>query len=119
MKFLKANITTILIIAVAVLITILVVGMFRKTPVDSLYKERIADKEAIIKAKDETIVVLAQANEDKDRSIESHERTDSLLAIALTNNKPKYIANDKKLQDVSHSVANLDKEQLRRELSGF
>lgn len=116
MKFIKDNITPLLLIAIA---AILLFMLIRK-------KEPVTNNDAVIKAKDEAIQAkqefieyLKEDNAWMDKHIQELKQRDSVLLARITANQPKYIANDKKYNDIPAAVNNLDKHQLRREFANY
>lgn len=119
MKFIKDNITPLLLIAIA---AILLLMLIRK-PVDkSAIKESAAliqAKDELIEAKQQFIEYLKEDNAWMDNHIKELRRYDSLLITKLNANQPKYSANEKKYAEIPAVVNNLDKHQLRREYANY
>jgi len=116
MKFIKDNITPLLLIAIA---AILLFMLIRK-------KEPVINNDAVIKAKDEAIAAkqefieyLKEDNAWMDKHIQELKQRDSVLISRITANQPKYTANEKKYNDIPAAVGNLDKHQLRREFANY
>lgn len=116
MKFIKDNITPLLLIAIA---TILLFMLIRK-------KEPVINNDAVIKAKDEAIQAkqefieyLKEDNAWMDKHIQELKQRDSVLLARITANQPKYIANDKKYNDIPAAVNSMDKQSLRREYANY
>lgn len=101
------------------LITLIIVSMFRKNEPPSLYKELIEAKDQLIEFKQGVIDEKKIDNDLLREKIRSGEDQDSILIASLLSNQVKIKSNDKKLQAVAPHVANLNKEQLRRELSSY
>lgn len=94
---------------VAIIIIALLISVLRGTRQrdDTVFRE-------LIKAKDETILSEKAHRESLEKQAEERHVTDSLLTIAIENNKPKYITNDKKFNDIPAVVRDLTKDELRR-----
>jgi uncharacterized membrane protein (DUF106 family) len=120
MKLTKDHIRIGALIAVAVLITLLITGMFRKAPKPAVdFDEYTKMVHRVLEAKDETIAAKDQQNKDLDQLNQAHEERDSILTIQLTNNKPKYVSNSKNMQAAIDRVNSSDKQQLRREYAEY
>jgi hypothetical protein len=120
MTWLKKHIAILLLCAACTCVGISIAGMFvkKQRPINQIEAISKAYQEAI-KAKDETIGLHRELINEKDDRIAEHQKTDSILLARINTNQPKYKANDKKLQDVSAAVDNLDKQQLRREYANY
>jgi uncharacterized protein (UPF0333 family) len=107
-------ITWSLLAAVAIIGIILLVRVFggTKNPDDSAFK-------ATIKAQDETIAVDKAYRETLEKMYIAHQKQDSMYVIAIQKNKPKYIINDKKLEDIPATVRDLSKDDLRRAATDY
>lgn len=111
MKFIKENLTVIVLMAV---IVILLLMWFKRPVVQTNYAEITKAYEETFKAKDELIGHLKKDNAELSAEIVDKKRQDSVLLFTLIANQTKYKANDKKLQDVVSSVSNATKDELRR-----
>jgi len=116
MKFIKDNITPLLLAGIVI---VLLFMLIRK-------KEPLINNDAVIKAKDQAIQAkqefieyLKEDNAWMDKHIQELKQRDSVLLARITANQPKYIANDKKYNDIPAAVNNLDKHQLRREFANY
>ena len=116
MKFIKDNITPLLLIAIS---AILLFMLIRK-------KEPVINNDAVIKAKDEAIQAkqefieyLKEDNAWMDKHIQELKQRDSVLLARIIANQPKYIANDKKYNDIPAAVNSMDKQSLRREFANY
>lgn len=97
------------VIAVVVIILILfIVRTFRK--------DRIPESAnmEVIKAKDESIQILKDANRQLEEVVKGNIRRDSIYSVQLQNNQPKYIINERSLQNVPVVYRDISKDQLRK-----
>ena len=119
MKLSKEHIKIILLAAVAILLLIMVITLFRKS-------KEVPDHKALIEAYDKAIAahekVIQLQEEIKKELRADRERLyarDSVIVQSLLNNQPKYVANEKKYNQVPVTVSPLTKDELRRELSSY
>jgi len=119
MNLTKEHIKLIILSGISILLLIILI----RKPVD---KSGIEKSAALIKAKDEVIQAkqqfieyLKEDNAWMDKHIQELKQRDSVLLARITANQPKYIANDKKYNDIPAAVNNLDKHQLRREFANY
>lgn len=119
MKLSKEHIKLILLAAVAILLLILVITLFRKS-------KEVPDHKALIEAYDKAIAanekVIQLQEEIKKELRADRERLyvrDSLIVQSLLNNQPKYVSNEKKYNQIPVTVGSLSKDELRREFAGY
>lgn len=99
---------------VIILTAIIVITIFRSTrSSDSGYKQLIEAKDETIKAYREQREALTKLSDEKDKNIAASEKQDSIILTLLLNNKPKYIINDKKSENIPAAVRSLSKDSLR------
>lgn len=123
MKFIKENLTSILLAAIVVLLVLnWKCGTNGNVSYDAYKKEVEARKESdrlLLIEKDKRIEDKEHENVSWKEYIEDHLRQDSVLNLQIIANKVKYNANDKKLQDVVNRVNSLDRQQLLREYAEY
>lgn len=104
----------------AILLIINLVTIFKKKERPVRENQQLIEAyDKIIAAKDETIKVRKEMNESLSIQIRSNQQKDSLLLIQLITNQPKYIANEKKYNDIPVRVSNLTADQLKREFADY
>ena len=115
----KEHIKLIILSGIAILLLIMLI----RKPVDKSGIEKsvelIKAKDEVIQAKQQFIEYLKEDNVWMDNHIRELRRYDSLLITKLNANQPKYMANEKKYNDIPAAVNNLDKHQLRREFANY
>ncbi|HUP13109.1 MAG TPA: hypothetical protein VM187_12870 [Niastella sp.] len=120
MIFIKKHIITIMLCIAGIIMGIFIASLFAKKPSTSNATEAVSKAyQEAIKAKDETIGLLRENNTALDDRIAAHQKTDSLLLAKLTTNQPKYITNDKKLQEVVTATHSLDTVHLKWEYANY
>lgn len=112
MKFLKDNIVAILMVFVAVMVTVLIMTIFRKSP----------KSEEMIRNEVELEYLKKEMPEIKKELADIEEKYDSLLSASQSRvqqleNKKQPIINA--IKTIRGTVADFDKEQLRRAMSDY
>lgn len=98
--------------AVAAVVAIAIILLLAR----SLTKNKMPESTnmEIIKAKDETIQVLKENQVILTNIISDQTKRDSILAVQSLANQPKYIINERSLQNVPVIIRDLSKDELRR-----
>lgn len=109
MKLSQSNLTLLLLVGCAVLLTLQIESLFHRNRPDSYYKEKLSDKEQQIK---EVIAERDKARADYDSAIRVEQKKDTVL-IEKYNNLIKYE------KEIPARVRNLSNEDLRRAINDF
>jgi hypothetical protein len=94
--------------AAVIIILILIFSLFR------VWQKMEGSHLNEIKALDKVIETEQRHRSTLEKIASDHDRTDSLLVLAIESNKPKYVANEKKYQNTAVIVRDLSKDDLRR-----
>ena len=109
MKLSQSNLTLLLLVGCAALLTLQVESCFHRNRPDSYYKEKLADKEKQIQ---EVIAERDKARSEYDSAIRVEQKKDTVL-IEKYNNLIKYE------KEIPARVRNLSNEDLRRAINSF
>ena len=109
MKLSQNNLTLLLLVGCAVLLTLQVESCFHRNRPDSYYKEKLADKEQQIK---EVIAERDKARADYDSAIRVEQKKDTVL-IEKYNNLIKYE------KEIPARINSLDKQALHRAIDSI
>lgn len=115
-NFLRSNKEAVILAAIAVILLLMLIR--KKDPAvntDAVIKA----KDQAIQAKQEFIEYLKEDNAWMDKHIQELKQRDSVLLARIIANQPKYIANDKKYNDIPAAVNSMDKQSLRREFANY
>ncbi len=114
-----SDIKPLLYIAAGVLLVFLFMNLFVKKEQPASSDKVEALYERLIKAEQEKIETLQEYNRQLDIQLQQEKKTDSLLAIALQNNKPKYEAIEKKYKAAAVTVSQYSDDELLRAVESF
>jgi hypothetical protein len=109
MKFIKANITTLLFIVVAILLTLQVESCFHNSKPNSEYKKEIADKDKQIE----------DVTKDRDVARGKYDSVIHLLTLKDTVLIKEFHNNTVKYEKIPDNIRNLSNEDLRRSVWAY
>jgi len=117
MKFNKEHIKLLLLAAVAILLLIMVITLLRRGKDVPDNKALIEAYDKAIAAKEQVIALQEQIKEQLERDKQLLMSRDTFLIKTLVSNQPKYISNEKKLNQIPITVGSLSKDEFRSEFA--
>lgn len=119
MIFLKKYRVEIMLAVLVIAVLVNLVALLRKGQSVPDQKALIEAYDRIIQAKDQVIQVQENLRSELRVERQQLQARDSALIIRLAENQPKYITNEKKLNQIPAYVDGLDRGQLRREFADY
>lgn len=102
-----------------VAIIVLIAGAFLLGRIFTKNKMPESENMRVIKVQDQMIEQLIESKQQLFELAKSGDRKDSLLAIQFQNNQPKYIINERSLQNIPTVYRDISKEQLRKRATEY